>query len=122
MDELELQAAHLNSINTVEPDAKPAYDAWSGAIVWSDETNSETTTETIWALRQLFAYRTHLMQNKTGIDNDVWRYCQSLFPAWIGFLPQRCEYTSEIAAEYRRGSVSARWCLRQMERESNGAG
>lgn len=118
MKSLELYAAHLNSISVSDPDAKINYDILADALVWSDETGDSTSIDVIWGLRQLRHYRTHVLLKDIEPDNDVWQHCQSLFPNWIGFLPERRKPTPELLAIYRRGDVSSRWCLRQLERES----
>jgi hypothetical protein len=41
---------------------------------------------------------------------------------WIGFLPERRRPTPEVLAEYRRGDVSLKWCLRKAERELDADG
>lgn len=117
LHQLTTHAQHLNSIDTADPDATPKYELMSGALIWSDETNSETPVYVIWALRQLFAYRTRLMIDDAEPDNAFWDQCVTLFPNWIGFLPARRKPTPELLAEYRRGNVSTNACLRQIERE-----
>jgi hypothetical protein len=118
MDDLAIFATHLNAIRTADPGAKPFYELMSGALVWPDETNSSTPVEVVWALRQLWAYRTYLMLNKNASVNTVWQKCVTLFPNWIGFLPERRTATPELLAEYRRGNVSTESCLRQLDRET----
>ena len=118
MSALQLHAAHLNSICVSDSEAKIDYDILADALVWSDETEKSTPTDVIHGLRQLRHYRTHVMLNDIQPNNDVWRHCQSLFPNWVGFLPERHKPTPELLTIYRRGDVSARWCLRQMERKS----
>lgn len=117
MQALEIHAAHLNAICIPDRDAVISYDIWTGALIWSDETVESTCSEVISALCQLRHYRTHVMLHDIEPDNDVWRYCQSLFPEWVGFLPERRKPTPELRAEHRRGEISTRWCLRQLERE-----
>jgi len=95
----------------------PKYELMSGALIWSDETNSETPVYVIWALRQLFAYRTRMMIDDAEPDNAFWNQCVTLFPNWIGFLPVRRKPTPELLAEFRRGDVSTKACLRQIEHE-----
>ena len=118
MNALETHASHLNSL--CEPDANATidYDVLADAIIWSDETNDATPIDVIHALRQLRHYRTHVMLENDEPNNDVWRHCLTLFPHWVGFLPERRTPTPELLDEYRRGDVSSRWCLRQLERES----
>ena len=91
----------------------------SGALIWSDETKDETPVYVIWALRQLFAYRTQLTLDNAEPDNEFWDQCVKLFPSWVGFRPDRRTQTPELLAEYRRGTVSLKKCLRDMNRETS---
>ncbi len=122
---LSTHAEHLSTIDTPDPQARAFYEIMSGALVWPDETKSDTPIYAIWSLRGLWAYRTHLMLDELEPDNDdcarlheYWPKCVALFPNWIGFLPDRRKRTPELLAEYRRGDVSLRWCLRNAEREA----
>jgi hypothetical protein len=109
-------ARQLDAIDTPDPNATVFYEIMSGALIWRDETRPDTPTEVIWALRSLFAYRTYLMTNDIEPDNEFWHKCVALFPNWIGFLPERRKPTPELLAEYRRGDVSLRWCIRNFDR------
>jgi len=115
--QLTTHADHLNSINAPVPSATAKYEIMSGALIWSDETNAETPVYVIWALRQLFAYRTRLMLDDAEPDNEFWDQCIKLFPNWIGFLPERRKQTQALLAEYRRGDISTRASIRNLERE-----
>jgi hypothetical protein len=117
LHQLTTYAQHLNSIDTADPFATAKYELMSDALIWSDETNSDTPVYVIWALRQLFAYRTRLMIDDAEPDNPFWDQCLTLFPNWIGFLSARRKPTPELLAEYRRGDVSTKAVLRQIERE-----
>lgn len=117
MTALENQAAHLNSICAADPNAVVCYDVLSDALIWSDETNESTSIEVIHALRQLRHYRTHVMLKNIEPDNDVWRGCYSLFPDWVGFQRERRIPTPELLAEYRRGNISTKRCIRKLEME-----
>ena len=123
LEQLFEHSEHLNSIDRVDSSAVVQYDIMSGSLIWSDETLDETPLSVISALRQIFAYRTYLMNENAEPDNEIWFRCVNAFPSWIGFLPERRTMTPELAAEYRRGDVSTKWCLRQFEREmDNNAG
>ena len=111
-------ATMLNSIDTPRPDAMVRYDIMSDALIWSDETTPEMPTELIWSLRRVFNYRTHLIRGTAIDDTSVWDYYNSMFPRRVGFTSDRRTSTPELLAAYRRGNVSSRWCLRQLERES----
>ncbi|QDT10529.1 hypothetical protein [Planctomycetes bacterium K23_9] len=124
MEALEIHADHLNSLCTPDTDASVRYDMLADALVWSDETGYSTPNDVIDGLRQLRHYRTHVMLNDSEPepDGDVWLHCRSLFPKWVGFLPARHNQTPELLTIYRRGDVTSRWCLRQLERESHAEG
>jgi len=111
-------ADHLNTINKAHWFPRVFYEVMSGGLVWSDETNAETPTEVIWALRFLVAYRTGLMLNQPKPKFQVyWDHGLSMFPRWIGFRPNRWTPTNKLLNIYRRGDVSTRKCLRDLERE-----
>lgn len=116
MDEVEANAALLNSIREPDPNAMPQYDMLSDAIIWSDE-KPLLSTELHNALRQVWHFRTCCILRDNRIDNDLIAKCVRLFPNWIGFLPERWNQTPEILAEYRRGEITTRWGLRNFERE-----
>lgn len=117
LEQLFAHAEHLNSIDLVDSSATVSCDIMSGALIWSDETLEETPWPVISALRQIFAYRTYLMREDIEPDNEVWFTCVNAFPNWIGFLPERRTMTPDLAAEYRRGNISLKWCLRQLDRD-----
>lgn len=110
-------AEHLNAICSPGWWPKVFYEIMSGALVWSDETNKDMPVEVIWALRFIVAYRTSLMLNKPREElKPMWDVGLSLFPKWVGFRPERRESTPKLLQIYRRGNVSLRKCLRDMER------
>lgn len=111
-------AEMLNAINIADPIATVRYDLMSDALIWSDETTPCMPFELISSLRQVFNYRTHLIWGTKIGDTSVWDYYNSLFPRWIGFVPNRRTATPDLLELYRRGDVSTRWCLRGLERES----
>ena len=119
MEALEMYADHLSSLSTRDPQANIRYDILADALVWSDETTDSTPNDVIDGLRQLRHYRTHVLLNDSEPDSDVWLLCRSLFPDWVGFLSDRHKQSTELLSIYRRGDVSSRWCLRQLERESH---
>ena len=120
MEALVTHSAHLNALNVADPQASVCYDMLSGGIRWTDETRDETPFEVISALRQLWNLRTHSMRNNREPQHRMWDECLRLFPNWVGFLPERRVSTPALLAEYRRGDISLRWCLRQLDREMSG--
>jgi hypothetical protein len=115
--QLATHADYLNAIDTADPGAVATYEILSGALIWSDEMKRDTPVYVIWALRELFNYRTHLILNDVEPDNESWARCVAMFPNWIGFLPERRKPTPELLAEYRRGRLSLKRCLREFDRE-----
>jgi hypothetical protein len=115
--QLTTHAQHLDAIDTPDPSATPSYELLSGALIWPDETNAETPVYLVWALRELFAYRTRLMLDNAEPNSAFWGQCVKLFPNWIGFLPERRKPAPELLAEYRRGDISMKACLRRLDRE-----
>ncbi|WP_413431594.1 hypothetical protein [Crateriforma spongiae] len=111
-------AEMLDSISTAAARVTVRYDVMADALIWSDETTPEMPTELIWSLRAVVNYRTHLIRGTTIDDTTVWDYYNSLFPRWIGFARERQTATPELLDVYRRGDVSTRWCLRQLDRDS----
>jgi hypothetical protein len=111
-------AEHLNGICSPERGVQGCYEIMSGALVWSDERNEKTPVEVIWALRAIWGYRTSLMLNEPREElKPTWDHGLSLFPKWVGFRPERRQPTPELLRIYRRGDVSLRKCLRDLERE-----
>jgi hypothetical protein len=113
-------AGHLNAINSPAESPRVFYEILSGALVWTDETNDETSIKAIWALRPVVAYRTGLILNERRDEfKALWDHALSLFPGWVGFRPERRQPTPELQAIYRRGSVRLRKCLRDLERHTD---
>jgi hypothetical protein len=111
-------ADQLNAICSPGWWPKISYEIMSGALIWSDETNRNLPVEVMWALQFIIAYRTSLMLNKPREElKPMWDLGLSLFPKWVGFRPERREPSAKLLQIYRRGAVSLRKCLRDMERE-----
>lgn len=111
-------AEHLNALCSSAWWPRIYYEIMSGALVWSDETTSNTPVEVIWALRPIVAYRTSLMMDEPREElKPYWDLGLSLFPKWVGFRPERRQATPKLLQLYRRGDVSLRKCLRDLEQE-----
>jgi hypothetical protein len=111
-------AAHLNRICWAEQFTQPFYEIWSGALVWRDETNSQTPVEVIWALRPIWKYRTSIILNEPREElGELWRFARGQFPDWVGFRADRRLGTPELLRIYREGDVRLGKCLRDLERE-----
>ena len=111
-------AEQLNAICSPGWWPRVSYEIMSGALIWSDETSADLPVQAIWALRYIRAYRTSLMLNKPREElKPMWDLGLSLFPKWVGFRPERREPSAKLLQIYRRGNVSLRKCLRNIERE-----
>jgi len=113
-------AETLNAIRSTGWWPKVVYDIMSGALIWTDESNDELPFEVVGAMRCVFAYRTSLMLEKPREEfRPVWELGLEMFPKWIGFRLDRRQPTQELLQIYRRGDVSLRKCLRDLERQSD---
>lgn len=111
-------AEQLNAISSPAESPRVSYENMSGGLVWSDETNREMPVEVIWALRGIWAYRTSLMLGSPRDElKDIWEQAQSLIPKWVGFRMERRQSTPELLAVYRRGVVTLKKCLRDLEQK-----
>lgn len=111
-------AKHLNAIRRPAWRPDVFYEVMSGALIWSDETNRHTPTEVIWALRFIRAYRTSLMLEKPREElKPMWDLALSLFPNWVGFRLERRQRTPTLMQIYRRGDVSQKKCMRDLDRK-----
>ena len=109
---------HLNSINKARWFPHVFYDVMSGGLVWSDETNADTPTEVIWALRFITAFRTGVMLNNPESKYQVyWDHGLTMFPDWIGFRASRRVPTKKLLNLYRRGKRGSQKYLRDLERQ-----
>jgi hypothetical protein len=120
MGALMAYSQHLNALCAPDQSASPNYDMLADAIIWPDETITSTPSEVIWDLRRLRNYRTYLMLKNESPNPAAWDACKRLFPNWVGFRPERCTSTPELVEFYRREQISARWCLRKLQRETEG--
>ncbi len=113
----ETHAMYLDAIRVADPMAQPCFEIMSGALIWTDERSADIPIELIGPLRQLWHFRTRCILQNEIIENEIVAQCRILFPNWIGFLPNRWIQNPAALAEYRRGNVSLRWCLRTLEAE-----
>ncbi len=123
---LRQHSATLNAINTPATHEDPRYELLSGALIWNDETDRQVVPRRLigGGLRFIFAYRTSLMLGEPREEiKSVWEHGLKLFPAWVGFRPERRQATPKLLEIYRRGEISLRKCLRDLdhdvEEESN---
>ena len=101
---LRSHAGRLEKISRPSPSATAFYEVMSGGLVWTDEKIQDVPTEVIWALRPLWAYRSSVI---CGVPAEKWRpywdICLSLFPHWIGFLPERMKPSPELLEILKSG-------------------
>lgn len=120
MSALREHAHHLNSIRRPRLFRKVFYELMSGGLVWTDETHGSTPREVKNSLRIIFAYRTSLLLGEPRDEfKPYWDQSLELFPRWVGFRPERRTATPRLLETYRRGNVSLKKCLKDMERESD---
>lgn len=97
-------AKRLNELSRPSASATVFYEVMSGGLVWTDEKIEDVPAEIIWALRPLWAYRSSVI---AGAPKEKWRpywdVCLSLFPHWIGFLPERSRSSPELLAIMKSG-------------------
>lgn len=112
-------ASEMNRIRRAALWPRVSYEAMSGALIWSDETKDDTPTEVIWALRAIWAYRTSLMLDDPREElKPYWDLGLEQFPRWVGFRPRRRKATPRLLSIHRRGDVSLRWCLRDLDSQA----
>ena len=76
------------------------YELLSGSLVWSDEIPTHTVQNSD-CLRYILNYRTGLIIGEPdGTFAPIWQEALRQFPNWIGFLPERIVYNSELAEFY----------------------
>jgi hypothetical protein len=119
--DIQRHAELLNSIDKPDPNPVVGYDNMSGGLMWLDELPKHWPSGIDGVLRNFAAIRTKMMLGEpvNELMAEFIQRCRQHFPNWIGLLPERFKATPELLAEYRRGDVSLRWCLRKMEREED---
>jgi hypothetical protein len=109
-------SGYLNGIREPDLSSKPFYEWMSGALIWRDETRTDTPTRVVWALRPIWAYRTSLMLGEPRAElAEAWRFGREHFPNWVGFLSERREAREEWLEIYRKGEAEMREALHKAE-------
>ena len=101
----------------LDPNAVPQYEALSDSLIWTDERRLDYPRDLSDALRLVFNFRTHIILGTDNLDMNAWANWLRMAPAWIGFASSRTRPTEAACAEYRRGDLTLRWCLRKLERD-----
>jgi hypothetical protein len=100
-DTLRRWAAHLDEISEQRV-TEPFRDLMADGLIWRDETVEATPSEVISALRLVWHYRTGLIIGEQRRFSDTWQLARGLFPHWVGFRPDRCSPSTELAELYAR--------------------
>lgn len=128
MDE-ELLTRELESIAELmdhfrQPAEGPVmYDIPGDALFWHDEVPPPSERQPPQpfgsALRLVNRYRTTLILGEPDERlKGVWDIARSLLPNWLGFVPERCSPSDELAKEYWRLKREAERECRASLRES----
>jgi hypothetical protein len=104
---LRLWAGHLDAI-TERRVNQPFHDYLADGLIWRDETIDTTPTQVIWALRFVWHYRTGFIIGEQRRFADIWQLARELFPHWVGFQPDRCSPSAELADLYARSKTKKR--------------
>jgi hypothetical protein len=100
-------AAHLDAI-TQQHETQPFRDLLADGLIWRDETITTTPFEVISALRFVWHYRTGLIIGEQRRFSETWQLARALFPHWVGFRPDRCGPSVELAQLYARSERKRR--------------
>jgi hypothetical protein len=104
---LRLWAQHLDSI-TEQRVTQPFSDVLADGLIWRDETIDSTPIEVIWSLRLLWHHRTGIIIGEQRRFADTWQLARELFPHWVGFHPDRCRPSAELAELYASSKTRKR--------------
>jgi len=78
-----------------------SFDCMSYGVIWQDEMPplDQRGQAHSWGLRPVFGYRTSLILGQPDPSlEEYWTLAKHLFPEWVGFRPERCEPSAELAA------------------------
>jgi hypothetical protein len=92
-------AAHLDAI-TEQRVPQPMRDILADGLIWRDETIDATPFEVISALRLVWHHRTGIIIGEQRRFAETWQLARGLFPHWVGFHPERCRPSTELADFY----------------------
>jgi len=104
IESLRLIANGMNSLNTVGEGAY-SFDAMSASIIWDDELPPLHLRGSAhsWGLRPVLGYRASLILGTPDRTlEEFWLLAKQLFPDWVGFRPERCARSPELAAFLER--------------------
>ena len=101
---LRLWAEHLDGIT--EPRVvQPFRDILADGLIWRDETIESTPFEVISSLRFVWHHRTGFIIGEQRRFADTWQLARELFPNWVGFRPDRCGPSADLADLYARSKA-----------------
>jgi hypothetical protein len=104
---LRLWAGHLDNITEQRVD-QPFSDILADGLIWPDETIDSTPFEVISCLRFVWHHRTGIIIGEQRRFADTWQLARELFPHWVGFHPDRCRPSAELATLYARSKMRKR--------------
>lgn len=105
---------YRNSLPTTSDIENPKMeiDGWSLSFYWDDEGLLETKFPLIKGFQFVISYRTSLViglnNNEHGylrsekFDRSIYKLAKKYFPNWIGFVPTRNSYNSELSERMQR--------------------
>lgn len=112
IEHLKLIAKSMDQLREVRSE-RYSFDSMSASVIWEDELPSAQKRDLAhsWGLRPIFGYRASLILGKPDQSlEEYWNLATQLFPNWVGFRPERCKPSQEIASfvegERAKGSPS----------------
>lgn len=99
------------------PMATVQYEMLSDGLTWSDELSALDGLDfrDIALLRVLWNHRARLVCGEPCEQyREVWEQAKLAFPAWMGFAPERCAPSLELAELFRKKQSRAARSIRRM--------
>lgn len=84
--------------SSAEPSAQARYDMLADAVYWTDELPrpGECDPNIEWSyIRLVLRHRTLTVLDQASEYGDWWVAARAAFPAWVGFLDQRCDTSGQ---------------------------
>lgn len=104
-----------------DPTAVAQYDLMSDGLIWSDELPAldGLVFEDIGLVRVLWHYRAKLILGETCEEyHEVWEQAKLAFPQWMGFIPERCTPSPDLADLFRKRKSRADRSIHRMFKTS----
>lgn len=100
-----------------DPTAIVQYEMMSDGLMWSDELPALEALDfrDIAFLRVLWNHRARLVCGEPCERyREVWEQAKLAFPTWMGFAPDRCTPSTELAELFRKKQSRAARLIRRM--------